>query len=201
MDSSFDTDKKVLLLSWSISSKLVVDLLSSQGNIDKVIMFDPMDESPPLSRKSVRRPKTTNRALPRNDVDVLILKAEFSHRSNFIFKSICDKKPKVYRSFVEQYKNSNLRTYVIKGAGHLDLIFGPFGLGARIACRSGPKRKAIVLYEVKRHIDAFVKNQEEVVFKDCSRRLKHAQRLTHYSYCVDGKMRSKKFLKKINNRG
>lgn len=201
ISESFNDDKEILVLSWSIASKLVVDLLDSSPNIKKVIMFDPMDGSPPLSKTSDLRPETTNKELPRLDVEVLILKAELSHRSNFIFKAICDRKPHEFEKFTTQYDVVNPQVHVIKGAGHLQLIYGPFGILAHLACRSGPKKKAIVLYEVKSIIHDFLDNKDTSshVFEGCDD-LKHGERKSRNRYCVDGEVKDRKFLKNVTNR-
>ena len=136
----FTTDKKILVLAWSISSKLLVDLIQANLSINKIIMFDPMDGSPPLSRESKNRPHTTSRKLSRTDLNVLIIKAQLRHRSHVFFKPICDKPSAEFRKFVKQYENTKLQTRIISSAGHLDLIYDPFGFRL-VACKSGTKKR------------------------------------------------------------
>lgn len=199
MAQNFDKEQKILVLGWSISAKLIVYLLEEYPNIDRVIMMDPMDGSPPLSRNSEKRPFTTELELPRTDFKTLIIKAENSHLSYSLLFPICDQPKQNYLLYMDQYEDTDLFVKVIKQAGHLDLIYGPFGIGARIACRSTKLPKAIALWMVKRTIEKFMNDQDiHSEFADCDMGL-HGEKLADGSYCLDGEIKGEEFLQGVNN--
>ena len=147
-----DTDN-VLLLGWSIGGKFAGPLVNKFSNIKKVILMDPMDGAPPLSKPSLKFPFLTKIPIKRHkaSLEVLIIKAEFNTRHPYPWFK-CHIAEQGAQLFLHQFAAFEPQFQIVPEAGHNDLLFPPISRLGRLACSPGTSPPARSIQITRRAI-------------------------------------------------
>lgn len=144
----------VLVLGWSIGAKFVPHLVEAFPEVVfSVVLMDPMDGAPPFTKANGEKyPMNTGIVLADPVPKTLILVAELAKERGALGIS-CEGKGQNYPLFESQFKN---QAVILTGAGHLDLLKGPFDLITKMACAPGTAAPEDVLDRAVAEFKKFV---------------------------------------------